>query len=468
MTSGLPVKRRSSLPSERLGLAPIIAAFVVIALGFVVATVYSEIHASAIDREAAQLEVNALPSLEHLSAARAALWRLDASARQYAREPGGRSEAGAAITTARGEVGRQLAAEFATDLYPGEAGLQEQAARALNELDRLLETLRGVSAESEAGGQAFAEHELHRGMEKADAAIERLLSLNAEQGHAEAKRIGEIRIRSVRRLVALNVACIVLAAVAAFVSIRSLRRQRSLELAHEGLLEERAAELEQFASRVAHDLLSPLSALHFNLSSLERNAKKGLPIGEPMDRARACLKRSQTLVNCVMDFARSGAAPAGGRASLRSTLDGVLEESRTDSDGITFAVEGVDDDVTLACSAGVLTSVLANLVQNAVKYLAGSAEKRVTIRGAVKGAMVRVEVEDTGPGLPPGLEDHVFEPYVRSPDNPKPGLGLGLATVQRFVESHRGRVGVASSPSHGCCFWFELPLADRPAGATAS
>jgi signal transduction histidine kinase len=137
----------------------------------------------------------------------------------------------------------------------------------------------------------------------------------------------------------------------------------------------------------------------------------------------------------------------------------VVDEVRTDSADATLAVEGVEEDVFVACSAGVLASVLSNLVRNAVKYLDDRPEKRVTIRASVNGTMVRVEVEDTGPGLPPGLEQHVFEPYVRSPDNAKPGLGLGLATVQRFVESHRGRVGVDSSPGQGCIFWFELPRA---------
>jgi signal transduction histidine kinase len=56
------------------------------------------------------------------------------------------------------------------------------------------------------------------------------------------------------------------------------------------------------------------------------------------------------------------------------------------------------------------------------------------------------------------MGDTIFEPYVRGRNSNQPGIGLGLATVRRIVESHRGRVGVQSRP--GCtCFWFELPKA---------
>jgi signal transduction histidine kinase len=452
-------RHNAKSPASRTTLAPVIGAFVVITLGFVLATVFSELRASSIDRETEQIETNALPSVEHIAAARDALWHLEIASNQYVEgsyeeRPG----AEVAIGAARREVDRELALEFATELYPGEAILQTDARHALGELDRLLVRMHEL-ADQEGGGQgrAFARHQLRNGIENADAAIDRIMSLNATQGHEEANRIASIRSGSVRLAFGLNIACIAFSATAAFIALRSLRRQRSLELAHEELLEVQAVELERFASRVAHDLLSPLSALAFTLSTIKRNTEKGLPIGEPIERAGACLKRSQSLVDGVMDFARSGAAPGGGRASLRATLEGVLDEARTDSAQIEFLVEGLDEDAFVACSAGVLSSIFSNLVRNAVKYMDDRPRKRVTIRVSTKGTTYRIEVEDTGPGLPLGLEQHVFEPYVRSADNPKPGLGLGLATVQRFVESHRGRVGVDSSPGEGCVFWFELP-----------
>jgi signal transduction histidine kinase len=68
----------------------------------------------------------------------------------------------------------------------------------------------------------------------------------------------------------------------------------------------------------------------------------------------------------------------------------------------------------------------------------------------------RLSVRDTGPGLPPGMEGAVFDPYVRA-SNKIPGLGLGLATVKRLVDAHGGRVGVAPARPSGSLFWVELP-----------
>src|SRR5690606_23517573 len=110
--------------------------------------------------------------------------------------------------------------------------------------------------------------------------------------------------------------------------------------------------------------------------------------------------------------------------------------------------------VFVYCNEGVLMSLVANLARNAIKFTEESPVRRIVIRALERGRFLRVEVEDTGPGLPPDLEKHVFEPYFRKPGVRQPGIGLGLATVKRLAEAHGGRVGVVSSPGRGCTFWF--------------
>ena len=117
----------------------------------------------------------------------------------------------------------------------------------------------------------------------------------------------------------------------------------------------------------------------------------------------------------------------------------------------------------VACSAGVLLSLLSNLIRNAIKYLGASEERDVTLRVRRRRGRILFEVQDTGPGVSPTLAPRLFEPYVRGPKTGMPGIGLGLATVKRLVESHGGSVGVRPASPHGAIFWFELDEAEPPA-----
>jgi signal transduction histidine kinase len=116
----------------------------------------------------------------------------------------------------------------------------------------------------------------------------------------------------------------------------------------------------------------------------------------------------------------------------------------------------------VACDPSMLAVMLSNLVRNAIKYMGEGDEgdRRITLRGHPRGTSMRLEVEDTGPGIPPGTEATVFEPFVRLSSGAAgaSGVGLGLATVKRLVEAHGGRVGVTARPGGGCRFWFTLPL----------
>jgi signal transduction histidine kinase len=315
-----------------------------------------------------------------------------------------------------------------------------------------------AAAYQEEEARLVADRDVRGAVDRVDVGLRGIIAFNAAAAHDAAQRIADVRHRSTWLALGLDVACIAVAIAAALIAARAQRRQEATERAHADLLEVRADELEMFGRRVAHDLVSPLSALSFSLASVKREAERGGSIGEPIGRATACLKRAQRLVDNVFDFARAGTAPrTRGRADVREAIDGVLEEAQgADGAKTVFAVEPFDD-VSVACSPGILASVLSNLVSNAVKYMDDVVERRVTIRVSAGDESAHVEIEDTGPGLAPGLEDQAFEPYVRGESTSQPGLGLGLSTVRRFVEAHDGRVGVRRASGRGSIFWFDLP-----------
>ena len=163
-----------------------------------------------------------------------------------------------------------------------------------------------------------------------------------------------------------------------------------------------------------------------------------------------------------MRFARAGARPDPGVvSSVAPVVQSVVADLQPIAADARITMSAPD---VPACAiyghAGVLASVVENLTRNAIKYMGDRAERRVEIRVLPRANFVRVEVEDTGPGIPPALWDTIFDPHVRGRTGGKPGIGLGLATVKRIADAHGGAVGFHSRLDVGTTFWVELPRAD--------
>jgi signal transduction histidine kinase len=244
-----------------------------------------------------------------------------------------------------------------------------------------------------------------------------------------------------------------LTAALAFSAIRYARR-------YEAVQRDRADEMEAFASRVAHDLRGPLSPVNLALQSVQRSLEGNDPRRDILERGRRSLRRVDALISDLLQFALAGAKPdLEASASLQDVATTALQdlEPQAREDGINIRVDELPA-CRVACSQGVLSSILFNLLSNALKYMRPDVpEKTVRLSGARKNRhLVRVEVADTGQGLPEGDPHRLFEPYVRA-NQTKPGLGLGLATVRRLVEAHGGRVGARANEGSGAVFWFEMP-----------
>jgi signal transduction histidine kinase len=261
--------------------------------------------------------------------------------------------------------------------------------------------------------------------------------------------------------VLLSGSAALIAVVAAVLSMMAVRAQaRTLEFFAE-LEESRARELDAFAAQVSHDLMNPLAGVAVGLGGIAKRHDDE-PTKEMAKRATRSLTRARDLVASMLAFARSGGHPArSATANLKQAVQAAVDEVR--------AVEGegapqVDttgvEDCRVACDPSVLAVVVSNLVSNAAKYTHGRADRRVTVRSACGPGRVHVEVEDNGPGIAPGALEGVFRPYGRAPDATAPGLGPGLATVQRFVTGYGGSVGARNGAGGGALFWFDLA---RPA-----
>jgi signal transduction histidine kinase len=289
------------------------------------------------------------------------------------------------------------------------------------------------------------------------------LEFDVRQAEAMARDVRQLRMTTLRMIVELDLLATAIALAAVGFAYRAARRHDRLAAEHHALLTARVAELDRFAGRVAHDVLSPLAAIAAGLSMLGVSAdQRGRAY---IERCQRALQRVQQLVEGLLMFARSGARPDPDSAC---EVDAVLATVVADSAdaaaeaGIELVV-GAAEPARVRCSVGVVTSVAQNLVRNAIKYIGPASVRRVEVRVKAVGPMARLEVEDTGPGIPEEIQKTLFEPFVRGPNEQASGTGLGLATVKRLVESHGGRVGVESTAGAGSLFWAELPALPRDA-----
>jgi len=276
-------------------------------------------------------------------------------------------------------------------------------------------------------------------------------------GAALASRIDAIARRSTVVAVALVAVSIALTAVTAALAIALVRR-------HDRLLRTRAEELDRYAGRVAHEVSGPLWAASAALDLASR-ATDGRQ-SDALERAAGSVELAKQLAKGLLDFARSGATrDPEAWEDVPTAVEAVAESLRpfAEQHGVDLRF-GPPLEGRVACGSGILESIVANLAGNAVKHMGDGELRRVVIRTRDGGARdtVRLEVEDTGPGIPATLGDKVFEPFFRGPDARSPGVGLGLATVKRLVTAHGGDVGVAPRAGGGTVFWVELPRASRP------
>jgi signal transduction histidine kinase len=345
---------------------------------------------------------------------------------------------------------------FATPLWieHSERARAAPAAEALASSARALDALVEMRAQQPAAAAGSAEEEMTRGD----------LAAAAARLRAASDRLEDIRAESVSAAHGLSRALAMFGlagGVLAFLLVRHHQRLLRRWMLRAG---ERAEELEQFASRVAHDIVSPLGAVTAGVHMLSQKLRFD-PRGQGIaTTVRGSVDRVAAIVDELLRFAWAGGrAAAHESADLAAAVQAVHDELLPDAvkSGVSLTFAPVPD-VRVACAEAAVIVVLQNLVRNALKHIGKGPKRMIHASVSVLAGSVRLFVRDNGPGIPKGMEQAVFKPYVRVEGTESPGIGLGLATVKRIVESRAGSVGVLSEPQEGATFWVELPLAGMP------
>jgi signal transduction histidine kinase len=425
--------------------------FALAVLGFWATLLLAARGLGGVDDAALTIAGVSAPAIQSLAEGRTELRRLQVVAREYADDRALNAARGPeALRASRRALDESISRYLALPVKERDEDLWRAVQDNLGALDVTTRALVGaVGAGDLAVARRIEDTELRDDAERLSSSLNAVLETHAGRARRLAIAIRASHALASRTALGLGIGSTVLAMIASFAAAALVgRRTREIEA--------RSQELEAFAARVAHDVLGPINAVSLALDAVERRpetAARSLP------RARRAVLHVGRVVHGLLDFARAGGRPRPGQrtdaVSISSDVVADLEDEAAAA-RCTLARE-VEGPLTVACSPGVLSSVLDNLLRNAVKYMGDSPVRHISLRaGASRPGFARFEVEDTGPGLPPDARS-LFEPYVRGPNADQPGLGLGLATVKRLVDGHGGCVGAIALP-RGARFWFELPV----------
>jgi signal transduction histidine kinase len=233
---------------------------------------------------------------------------------------------------------------------------------------------------------------------------------------------------------------------------------------------EQMASVGRLSAGLAHEIGNPLAAI---LGMEDLLLEGELSADEQKDflvRMKRETERIGGVLRDLLDFAR----PEGGRTSMHlpaapADVERVVEDvfallrPQKPFKSLALNVDAEKDPVRVALSAPKLTQVLLNVTLNAGAALASreggvTDADSVTVRVRRRDGRVRIEVEDTGPGIPPSMRERVFEPFVTTKDVGE-GTGLGLSVCRGLVEAAGGTIGVDGSYRQGARVVIEVPVA---------
>ncbi len=245
--------------------------------------------------------------------------------------------------------------------------------------------------------------------------------------------------------------------------------EERLQEAHTGLelrVEERTAELqaanqelETFSYSVSHDLRAPLRAISGFSETLKEEYGHTLDESarDYIHRIENGCRRMTEMVEGLLKLSRSSRGVLERTTvDLSRLAEEVVEELRV-ADPAHRPSVAIQPGITAYGDISLLESVLENLLGNAWKYTVGCPQPRISFSCEPRGEGWVYIVEDNGPGFDMAYAEQLFTPFQRlHSQETYPGIGIGLATVQRIIHRHGGEIRAHSQPGEGARFCFTL------------
>ena len=234
-------------------------------------------------------------------------------------------------------------------------------------------------------------------------------------------------------------------------------RERELQSAQDELIgKERLAAMGQMASVVGHEIRNPLAVINnstfFIKTKLNRANQLDDKLGKHIGLIESSISQASSIINEILTYSRSRELKPQV-TTLNHFMNETLANFEFPPQVKVVRLFGEPDPVVNIDLEEMRQSV-RNILSNAVDVLPRGGGIYVTTK-VVEESWARVDIRDTGPGIPPDVLDHIFSPFFSTK---AVGTGLGLAVVKKVIERHEGRVEVFTEPGKGSQFRLLIPL----------
>ena len=233
------------------------------------------------------------------------------------------------------------------------------------------------------------------------------------------------------------------------------------KIAEESLLQHTAElsavnkELETFAYTVSHDLRTPLRSISgFSSALLIEHSddldSEGIDYLQRVDKAA---KHMSELIDNILNLSRVTRKELKyEKINISQLINNIIEQYNYDEDIIHFK-----EDLSTHGDINLLNIALTNLISNAIKYTSLSPDPKIEIGSIDNNENTTFYVKDNGIGFDEQYAKNIFLPFQRLHDEDEfKGMGIGLATVQRIINKHHGKIWAKSEPNKGATFYFTI------------
>jgi C4-dicarboxylate-specific signal transduction histidine kinase len=222
------------------------------------------------------------------------------------------------------------------------------------------------------------------------------------------------------------------------------------------------ATLGELTTGVAHELNNPLNNIGLFLGNVVDLIQLGAPDKEPIERdlrrAMDQVNKAAQIISHLRTFGRAAPASRGPvwvNGVIESAISLMQEQLRLRD--ITVQLDLSSGNPIVIGNAIQLEQVMLNLLTNARDVLTDAPRRFICVRSDLEDGMVKLTVEDSGPGIPRDIEQRIFDPFFTTKEVGS-GTGLGLSITYGIIQDHRGTIRIDNRPGSGVAFIIRLPL----------